>query len=111
MGELLSFEGEKKMISDEELVAALRRGLDDSDVRRTFEDWTRQEEDKTGDPIASIEFNRRRGKIYVEAGYVAEGVEALEDSLDQAFHEHNEELVREITAEIDGVFAEHGKGE
>lgn len=101
MSELPSFE--KKRIPDRELVEALQRGVDEPDTRRLLEDWTRQEEEKIIEPADAIGFNRKRGKLYVEAGYVAEGIETLEDALDQAFHERREDIIREIQAEVDNV--------
>lgn len=101
MNELPSFE--KKRIPDQELVEALRAGVDEPETRRLLEDWTRQEEEKITEPADAIGFNRKRGKLYVEAGYVAEGIETLEGALDQAFHERREDIIREIQAEIDNV--------
>ena len=101
MTEFLLFE--KKRISDEELIKALRTGVENSEARQLLEDWNKQEEGKIMESVESIQLARRRGKLYVEAGFVAEGIETLENALDQAFHERREDIIREIQAEIDNV--------
>ena len=99
----MNFQNLKRKIKypDAQLIEALRGGFENPDAKKLLEDWTKQEEDKTGGPEASIEFNRKRARIYIKAGYLEEGLDVLESALDQAFHEGREELVREISTEID----------
>lgn len=94
---------EKIKISDQELVEALQKGVDEPETRRILEDWTKQEEKKIIDSADAIVFERKRGKLYVEAGYIAEGIETLEDALSRAYLEQREDIILEIQAEIDNV--------
>ena len=100
MSEFKKF-NEVNRISDAQLIEALRGGVESPDTRKLLEDWTKQEEDKTGEPEASIEFNRKRARIYIQAGYLEEGLDELEGALDQAFYEHREDLIKAISTEID----------
>ncbi len=76
-------------ISDAELVEALRsRGINDLEVIGLLFSWTMQEEAKVGRaPRDGVEFNIRRGKIYVAAGYHEEALEMFQDALLQAEQE------------------------
>ncbi len=103
MKEIPKFEDENSEISEKDLVAALKKGAEDFDSRKLFEDWTRQEEAKVKEPIDAIQFNRKRGRVYAQAGYMDEAVESLEDALDQAFYEGRDDMVIEIGTEIDHI--------
>lgn len=54
-------------------------------------------------PEATIEFNRKRARLYIEAGYVQEGLKVLESARMQAWNEQREELYNQIMSEMDEI--------
>jgi len=95
---------EKKETSDKELIDALKsKGVEDPETFKLLQKWTKQEERRGNSPEASIELNLKRGRLYIEAGYVQEGLEVLESARMQAWNEQREELFNQIMAEMDEI--------
>jgi len=95
---------EKSEISDQELINALKsKGVEDPEVHRLLQQWTEQGEKKVVNPENAIKFNQRRARLYLEAGYVQEGLEVLESARIQAWNEQREELFNQIMAEMDEI--------
>lgn len=92
-------------ISDREFVEGLRsRRIDDPELYKLLKIWTEQEEKKVeNNPEAAIRFNIRRGKLYAEAGYIEEALDALEGARRQASDEQRTELYNEIMLEMDKI--------
>ena len=95
-------------VSDQELIDALKsKGVEDPEVHQLLQKWTEQGERKVVTPEDAITFNRKRARLYVEAGYVQEGLEVLESSRMQAWNEQREELFNQIMAEMDEIEDKH----
>ena len=104
---------EKKEVLDQELIDALKsKGVEDPEVYQLLQRWTEQGEKRvaeTNTPEATIAFNRKRARLYIESGYVQEGLEVLESARMQAWNEQREELFNQIMAEMDEVEDKHSK--
>ena len=95
---------EKSEISDQELINALGlKGVEDPEVHQFLQQWTEQGERQVSNPENAIKFNQRRARLYLEAGYVQEGLEVLESARMQAWNEQREELFNQIMAEMDEI--------
>ena len=98
---------ERKEILDQELIDTLKsKGVEDPETFQLLQRWTEQEEKKVAvldTPEAPIEFNRRRARLYVEAGYIQEGLDVLESAHMQAWNEQRQTLFDEIMAEMDEI--------
>lgn len=70
---------ERKEVSDQELIDALKsKGVEDPEVFQLLQRWTEQGEKKVAKaniPEATIEFNRKRARLYVK-----EGLDVLESA-------------------------------
>ena len=91
---------------EQQLVRLLReRGIEDPEVRDYLDNWTREQErqvEQSDDyPLAQIEFNLRRARLYFEAGYIDAARENLGDARIQAWNEQRDELCQAIEQEID----------
>ena len=72
-----------------------------SETRKALENWTiDQEQQVENTPIAVIEFNLRRGRLYLAAGYKDEALENFEAAREQAFNERRDELYNAIEEEM-----------
>ena len=104
---------EKKEVSDQELIDALKsKGVEAPEVYQLLQRWTEQGEKEVvevNNPETAIEFNRKRARLYVEAGYVEEGLEVLESARVQAWNEQREELYNQIMIEMDEIEDKHSK--
>ena len=99
---------EKREIMVQEVIDALKsKGVEDSEVFELLQRWTEQEENKTETSEAAIELNRVRARLYVEAGYVQEGLDVLEDARMQAWNEQRIELYNDIMTEMDNIEGKH----
>ena len=99
---------EKKEVLDKELIDALKsKGVENPETFQLLQKWTRQEERRGNSPEASIELNLKRGRLYIEAGYIEEGLEVLESARMQAWNEGREELYNQIMAEMDEIEAQN----
>ena len=95
---------EKSEVSDQELIDALKsKGVEDPEVHRLLQQWTEQGEKQVINPEDAIKFNQKRARLYVEAGYVQEGLEVLESARMQAWNEQREELFNQIMTEMDEI--------
>src|SRR3989338_9450675 len=95
---------EKSEVSDQELIDALKsKGVEDPEVHRLLQQWTEQGEKQVINPEDAIKFNQKRARLYVEAGYVQEGLEVLESARMQAWNEQREEVFNQIMAEINAI--------
>ena len=101
MNEFPAFE--QKRISDEELIQALKTGVENLEVRQLLENWSKQQERSGVDFVSSVEINLRRGRVYISAGYIEEGLDELEAAFDEAWYAHDENLANKIRSEIDGL--------
>lgn len=103
MEEIKSFETREN--PEQRLVRLLKeKGVEDPETRNFLDAWTREQEErveKDDDPVAKIEFNLKRARLYFEAGYVEEAIENFEAARMQAWNENREELYQEIIAEMD----------
>ena len=99
-----SFE-EPKEISEQELIEALQtKGAESPEAQQLLQKWTEQEEKKVeNNPLAAIEFNRKRARVYLAAGFKEEALDALEGARMQAWNEQRTELFNEIMAEMDKI--------
>jgi len=95
---------EKSEVSDQELIDALKsKGVEDPEVHRLLQQWTEQGEKQVINPEDAIKFNQKRARLYVEAGYVQEGLEVLESARMQAWNEQREEVFNQIMAEMNAI--------
>lgn len=98
---------EKKEVSDQELVDALKsKGIENPEAFQLLQSWIKQGEKNVAEantPEATIEFNRKRARLYIDAGYVQEGLEVLEGARMQAHNERREELFSQIMTEMDEI--------
>ena len=93
-----------------QLIEALRtKGSEDPETRQLLEKWTKEEEARvyeaydSGSSEAFIELNRKRARLYLEAGYVEEALANLESAAMQAENERMDDLRNDIMDEIDSV--------
>lgn len=97
-------------VSDQELIDALKsKGVEDPEVSKLLQRWTEQGEKKVATPEDAINFNRERARLYVEAGYVEEGLGVLESARIQAWNEQREELFNQIMTEMDEIEDKYSK--
>ena len=96
---------ESTEVSDVTLIEILSsRNTDDPELHRILTKWTEQEERKiNNNPESSIRFNIRRGKLYAEAGYIEEALDALDGARIQSFNEKRTELFNEIDLLINQI--------
>ena len=95
---------EQSEVSDQELIDALKsKGVENPEVHQLLQRWTKQGEKQVVNPEDAIKFNQRRARLYVEAGYVQEGLEVLESARMQAWNEQREELFNQIMTEMDEI--------
>ncbi len=93
-----------------QLVEALRtKGPEDPEVRQLLDKWTKEEEAKvyeaydSGSPEAFIELNRKRARLYLDAGYIEEALVNLESAATQAENERMDDLWNNIMDEVDSI--------
>lgn len=80
------------------------KGIEDTDSVILLNEWTEQEEVKAGtDPMGHITLERKRGRLYLAAGFVTEAVESLKQAAYQARQNKDTGLYDLIWDEIDGV--------
>lgn len=95
--------------AERQLIQALReKGVEDPETRALLQKWAEGEETKAEAATqarveASIAFERKRAKLYLEAGFVNEALDALEDARMQAHQIQNQELYNVIMAEMDRI--------
>ena len=99
---------ERKEVSDIELIDALKsKGVENPETFELLQQWTKQKEEKVRTPEEAIELNRKRARLYVEAGYVQEGLDVLESARMQAWNEQRQALFDEIMTEMDEIEDKH----
>lgn len=91
---------EKKEVTDEQIISALKMGVDKPEVFRLLQDWTKQEEEKVKNHEDHINLDRKRAKIYFESGYKDAALESLEAAYEQAWNGQLTEICVEILDEI-----------
>ena len=96
---------EKREIRDKEIAELLRvRGIEGNGIKLLLEKWTKQEERKVADtPEASIQFNLRRARVYLAAGYYVAALENFEAARMQAWNENRTELYNHIMIEMNEI--------
>ena len=81
------------------------KGTDDPEAKALFLQWLQEQEAKVeNDPLAAIEFNLKRARLYLKIGLREEALENFEDASRQAQYENRTELIETIEAEIDKNF-------
>lgn len=95
---------------EKQLIEALRtKGPEDPETKKILERWTKEEEAKvygaydSGTSEAFIELNRKRARLYLEAGFTEEALANLESAAMQAENERRDDLWGDIMDEIDSV--------
>lgn len=98
----------QKESSDEQLAAILKsKGFEDTEAKKLLVEWTirrEQEAEKSPDPDARINFERRRARLYYDAGNEEAAFEAFSDVYEIAWNEHKDELAKEIKEEVSSKF-------
>ncbi len=95
---------ENREVSDQKLIDALKsKGVEDPEVHQLLQQWTEREERQVINPEDAIKFNQRMARLYIEAGYIQEGLEALESARKQAWNEQRGELFNQIMDEMDEI--------
>jgi len=94
---------EKKEITDEQIIDALKMGVDKPEVFRLLHDWTKQQEEKVANSEDHINLDRKRARIYFESGYKDAALDSLEAAYEQAWNEQRAELCKEILGEIEKI--------
>ena len=92
---------EKKEITPERIIEALKLGIDKPEVFQLLQEWTKQEEKKVATSEDRINLDRKRARVYFEAGYTEEAVNSFEAALEQAWNEQRIGLYNEISAEME----------
>ena len=92
---------------EQQLVWLLKeKGVQDPEAREFLDKWTREQEkrvEESQDPEAAIQFNLKRARLYLEAGYVEEAFENFEAARTQAWNEQRNELYQAIMKEMDQI--------
>ncbi|MDP3731148.1 MAG: hypothetical protein Q8R34_01490 [bacterium] len=94
---------EKKEITDEQIIDALKLGVEKPEVFKLLQDWTKQQEEKVKTHEDRINLDRKRAKVYLMSGYKEASLESLEAAYEQAWNEQRTELCREILDEIEKI--------
>src|SRR3990167_6935478 len=94
---------EKSETPEKRLVRLFKeRGPEDKEAIELLDSWTREQERQVANmPRATIEFNLRRGRLYLAAGYTDEAFENFEAARLEAWSENNERLYTAIGDEMD----------
>ncbi len=96
---------ENKESTEQHLARLLKeKGAENSETRNLLDIWTREQEEqveKENNPVAAIELNLKRARLYFAAGYADEAFENFEAARMQAWNENREELYQAIMAEMD----------
>lgn len=90
-------------VSAEQVVdLIIRNGVEDTGVINLVLEWMKSEEEKVpNDPLAMIQFNLKRARLYAAAGCFEEAFENFNAAREQAFNENRQELYDEIMKEMD----------
>lgn len=103
MEKISSFENKES--AEQRLVSLLKeKGAEDPETKNLLDAWTRELEErveKENNPVATIELNLKRARLYFKAGYIDEAFENFEAARMQAWNESREELYQMIMAEMD----------
>lgn len=103
MEKISSFENKESV--EQRLVSLLKeKGVEDPETKNLLDMWTRELEErveKENNPVATIELNLKRARLYFKAGYIDESFENFEAARTQAWNEGREELYQMIMAEMD----------
>lgn len=101
---------ENKESPEQQLVRLLKeKGAGDPETSEFLDIWTREQEKQveqsTGEDyhIAQIQFNLKRARLYLEAGYREEALENFEAAKMQAWNEQRDELFQTIMKELDQI--------
>ena len=105
MGSFENKKGQESLDAFRTRVCAVlkEKGLEDPEAHQLLMDWTLAHEarvEATGTSRAAIEFNIERGTLYIEAGFLGEGIDTLESALIQAEQEDQKDLQEEIVKKI-----------
>ena len=94
------------------LIAKLKeRGLEGAEARQELLAWTEVQEGEASEintSRANIEFNMKRAKLYLAAGFKAEAWDVLESVRMQAHNEGEADLYEEAMRIMDELDAENG---
>ncbi|MFH0779696.1 MAG: hypothetical protein V1928_02445 [Parcubacteria group bacterium] len=82
----------------------LENGVNDEGVIKLVIEWTEKQEKETpNDPLAMIQFNLKRARLYAAAACVDEALENFNAAGEQAWNENRGELYQTIMNEMDQV--------
>lgn len=103
MEKLATFERDE---SPEHKLATLlkEKGLEDPEAKDFLIKWTREQEkqvEESSDPEASIQFELKRARLFLEAGLEEYAFESFEDAKTLAWNLHKDELYNVIEKEMD----------
>lgn len=94
----------QESVSREVLVEVLKeRGLDDIETREMLIRWTEEQErivEQEGTREAQLNFEIQRAELYLDAGFVDDGRQALEDALTIAVQEGLDSFVDQIEQKL-----------
>lgn len=96
-------------LSEKELLLAKKVvliGYENQEIMAKVGDWMAEEEGRVeaeNTPLATIVFNLKRARFYLEAGFRDEAVENYEDARRQAWNENRIDLYNAIMKEMDEV--------
>jgi len=81
----------ERLIIDQEIVVALKKGFDNPETQIVFSKWLDQiETERTEDSLYDIKVSFRRARVYFDAGFVDKAIADLEETLDGAIGELGE---------------------
>ena len=88
--------------SEDRLIRLLKENPQSSEARQALENWTIDQEQQVENvPLAAIEFNLRRARLYFAAGHKDAALENFEAAREQAWNEQNQKLYAAIMEEMD----------
>lgn len=92
---------------DQQLIALLReKGLNDPEAKKMLAAWTDEEQGKVSPSVEDqIEFQRRKARIFAEAGHKKRAIEDLEDAREITANYELDDLDIEIYDEIKRIEA------
>ena len=68
----------EKEITREQIIEALKLGIDRPEVLQLLTEWTQQQETRAKRPEDNINVDRVRGHVYWEAGYTEAALDSFE---------------------------------
>jgi hypothetical protein len=104
-------EQEEREITEAEVLEALKSedGIEDPKNRELFDRWDKQEHEKVANnPEAMIQFNLRKARMFLQAGYNEASYDMFCGARDQATSEGNNDLAARIDDEINAILAQPG---